>query len=242
MSISAQMLSEERLLIMEIKKSDGNEAETLTERATQLLEHEILHGVLEPGSRLAVLDLSGRYGISSSPIREALSRLVAQDLVEAVGRRGFHVRALSHEDLRDITHVRFAIEREALQLSMRSGGDEWEAAVIASLHRLQRYVERKGADFGSGGDELDSLHYQFHKVLISGSGSRRLSTLAHDLYNQAYRYRKISMTALHEPDEFMAMHHVLAEAALGKKEVLAVELLHDHLYSTLTNIYPNQSM
>ncbi|RMX03520.1 GntR family transcriptional regulator [Corticibacter populi] len=221
------------------KKIDG-EAETLTERATQLLEHEILHGVLEPGTRLAVLDLADRYGISSSPIREALSRLVAQDLVEAIGRRGFHVRALSHEDLRDITHVRFTIEREALQLSMRNGGDEWEAAVVAALHRLQRYVERKGAEFGLGGDELDSLHYQFHKVLISGSGSRRLTVLAHDFYNQAYRYRNINMSGLKEPDAFMQMHHVLAEAALGENEALAVELLHEHLYSTLTNIYPDK--
>ena len=151
------------------------------------------------------------------------------------------MRALSYEDLHDITHVRFTVEREALELSMRKGGDEWEASVVAALHRLQRYVERKGSDFGSGGDELDSLHYQFHKVLISGSGSRRLSNLAHDLYNQAYRYRNINMNDLHEPEAFMHMHHVLAEAALRKNTAHAVELLHDHLYSPLANMYPDQS-
>lgn len=220
---------------------DAAEAETLTERATQLLEHEILQGVLEPGSRLAVLDLSRRYEIGSTPIREALSRLVALNLVEAIGRRGFHVRGLSYEDLRDITHVRFTIEREALELSMRKGGDKWESDLIASLHLLQRYVERKGAEFGQGGDELDTLHYLFHKALIGGSGSPRLIEFARNLYNQAYRYRNVNMSRLEEPAEFFEMHRTLAEAALSRDEQLAVDLLREHLYSTQRNIYPDRA-
>jgi len=222
-------------------KRDGADAETLTERAAQLLEHEILHGVLEPGSRLAVQELSNRYGISSSPVREALLRVVAQDLAQVIDRRGFHVRGLSPEDLIDITRVRVMVEREALQLSMRHGGDEWEAAVVVALHRLQRYVECKGADFGLGDDELDVVHYQFHKVLIGGSGSRRLMELAHDMYKQAHRYRNINMVGLRKPDDFIKMHRTLAEAALRRDETLAVDLMREHLYSTLVNIYPDQA-
>jgi len=222
-------------------KKDGADAETLTERAAQLLEHEILHGVLEPGSRLAVQELSARYGISSSPVREALLRVVAQDLAQVIDRRGFHVRGLSPEDLIDITRVRFMAEREALQLSMRHGGDEWEAALVAALHRLQRYVERQGADFGLGDETLDAVHHQFHAALIGGSGSRRLTELAHDLYKQAHRYRNINMVGLRKPSDFIALHRDLAEAALRRDEILAVDLLRDHLYSTLVNIYPDQA-
>lgn len=224
---------------MALRKQAG-EKETITESATQLLEHEILRGVLQPGSRLAVVDLSNRYEIGVTPIREALSRLVALDLVEAIGRRGFHVKELSFEDLRDNTMVRFTIEREALEISMRKGGDAWESDLIASLHLLQRFVERTGPEFGQGDEELDTLHHNFHRALIGGSGSPRLADFAHNLYNQAYRYRMVNMSRLREPVAFLEMHRTLADAALRRDEKLAVELLCDHLRSTQKNIYPEQ--
>ncbi|RWR10289.1 FCD domain-containing protein [Sinirhodobacter populi] len=229
-------MGEEGLVTNKAAPEEG----TLTEKAAQLLQREILQGVLEPGARLAVIDLSERYGIGATPIREALSRLTSQNLVAAVGRRGFHVRGMNYEDLHDITRVRFLVEQEALRLSMRQGGDEWEGELVASLHRLQLYVERAGSNFGAGGEQFDQLHHQFHAKLIGGSGSPRLTELARDLYNQAYRYRRSNMRRLIDAEDFMQMHRVLAHAALSRDETRALELLHEHLNSTLANVYPDR--
>ena len=79
-------------------------------------------------------------GIGATPLREALSRLAARGLVDAIGMRGFRVKAISYEDLADIVRIRTTIEREALRLSMANGGGEWEAGVVASLHRLRHYA------------------------------------------------------------------------------------------------------
>ena len=213
-------------------------AETLSERTTQLLQNDIISGELEPGVRLAVSDLAARYGVSSSPVREALSRLAARNMVTAVGRRGFRVRKLSFEDLADITHVRILVESEALRMSMLYGGDTWETGVISALYLLRLNVERAGADFGKGGEEFDRLHHSFHAALIAGCGSKRLMEQAEDLYNQAFRYRLTSMRRMADADSFIDMHEVLAKTAIDRDEQRAIALLRDHLNSTLANVYP----
>lgn len=212
--------------------------ETLAERAEQLMQKDIMAGTLKPGTRLAVTELADRYGVSSSPIREALSRLAARNMVAAVGRRGFRVQELSYEDLADITRVRILVELEALRLSMRLGGDGWEANVIGALHRLRLNVQRAGAEFGQGGAEFDALHHAFHAALIGGCGSPRLIDLAHDLYNQAFRYRQINMQGMADPESFIGMHNVLAKAAISRDEERVFALLRNHLNTTLLNVYP----
>lgn len=214
--------------------------ETLAERATQLLQRDILSGMLPPGGRLGVVELSGRYGIGTTPIREALSRLASRDFIMSSGNRGFSVRPLSPDDLRDVTITRLAVEMEALRLAIRRGDDEWEASVVAALHRLQIYVRRKGSSFGAGGEEFDEVHFLFHSCLIAGCGSSRMCDLAASLYHQAYRYRASMMRQIIDSERFLTRHRLLAEAALGRDQAEAASLLRQHLTSTFKAVYPEE--
>lgn len=218
----------------------GSEAvlDTLTDRAATLIQRDILAGTLLPGSRLGVVDLTRRYDIGATPIREALSRLASRDLIIAIGQRGFRVSALSKEDLADITRVRIVLETEALRLSIANGTDSWEAAIIASLHRLKRYVTHHGAGFGEGTEEFDALHKRFHSELIGASGSVRLTQAISDLYDQAYRYRRVMMKGFTDPDRFMASHERLAARVLERVPEPALEELIRHVHSTLRYVYP----
>jgi GntR family transcriptional regulator, carbon starvation induced regulator len=218
----------------------GSEAvlDTLTDRAATLIQRDILAGTLPPGSRLGVVDLTRRYEIGATPIREALSRLASRDLIIAIGQRGFRVTALSREDLADITRIRIVLEAEALRLSIVNGTDAWEAAIIASLHRLKRYVSHHGAAFGEGTEEFDALHKRFHSELIGASGSARLSQAISDLYDQAYRYRRVMMKGFSDPDRFIASHERLAARVLERVLEPALEELTRHIRSTLKYVYP----
>lgn len=162
---------------------------------------------------------------------------MSQGLVVASGRRGFFVRELSREDLLDITHTRVLIEREGIRLSMERGGDEWEASVLARMHRLRLFVERHGDSFGEQGDELDLLHRQFHASLLGGCQSPRIMQLSDNLYSQAYRYRCILMKTWSDPDHYIANHEGLASAVLARDLERASDLLRTHLYSTLRRVY-----
>ncbi|MCR5857948.1 GntR family transcriptional regulator [Mesorhizobium sp. J428] len=212
-------------------------SETLSERASALVEHDILAGVWQPGERLAVQALSERYGIGATPLREGLSRLVSRGLIGAVGQKGFRVAAMSSSDLVDITLVRTTIEVEALRRSIRLGGDDWEATIVATLHRLSRSVERDPETMREGTPEFDRLHKAFHRALLEACGSERLLRLHDDLYYQAYRYRRAMMRRFTVHTDFIEPHRILAEIVLARDEEAAVAELTRHLATTLDVVY-----
>lgn len=211
--------------------------ETLSERAAGLVERDVLTGVWEPGQRLGIQALSGHYGIGPTPLREGLSRLVSRGLILATGQKGFRVAGMSVEDLSDITRVRVVVEKEALRRSIRHGGEDWEAGIVASLHRLRRVIERSSAAAAEGADEFDRLHKAFHRSLLEGCGSDRLLNLHDDLYYQAYRYRRIMMSRFADYTPYLDTHASLAEAALSRDSDRAEAELTLHLHQTLFFVY-----
>ena len=218
-----------------IEKSAGD---TLSGRVAALVEADIVSGALTPGSRLAIADLAAHYGIGATPVREGLSRLVARGLIVAIGQRGFRVSAISHGDLEDITRLRVLIECEALRQSMERGDSAWEGAIVAALHRLHRYAEQNGEGLREGSAEFDALHKGFHTALIAQCGSPRMLAAHSDLYDQAYRYRRIMMRTFEEADDFVDSHRVLADLVIARRGAEALEKLAAHLTSTLALVYP----
>jgi DNA-binding GntR family transcriptional regulator len=90
-----------------------------SERAYDVLRGEILEWSLAPGAPLGEVELSIRLGISRTPVREALARLVNDGLVQPVGGRGLVVTAVERSDVVDIFELRSALERQAAQLAAR---------------------------------------------------------------------------------------------------------------------------
>src|SRR6188508_279616 len=99
------------------------EAVTQTDRAYQSLRAAIVRCDYEPGARLRVDELTQKLAISSSPLREALSRLAGQGLVQVLENRGFRVAPLSIDGVVDLTRVRILIESETLTDAMEHGND-----------------------------------------------------------------------------------------------------------------------
>jgi DNA-binding GntR family transcriptional regulator len=213
-------------------------ADTLSERAANLVEQDIVAGLLAPGSRLGIADLVQRYEIGATPLREGLSRLVSRGLIIGIGQRGFRVADVSRDDLLDITRMRTAVELEALRLAMANGDDAWEGGVIAALHRMRKHIERTGNEFSEGATDFDRLHKAFHTSLLAACASRRLLAAHSDLYDQAYRYRRVMMRSLDDGMKFVAAHQHLADIVLARDLGKAQALLEAHLRSTLDIVYP----
>jgi GntR family transcriptional regulator, carbon starvation induced regulator len=214
-------------------------ADTLSGRAAGIVERDILAGRLPPGSRLAIAELVRHYDIGATPLREGLSRLVSRGLIVAIGQRGFRVARVSREDLLDITRMRVVVEVEALRLAMTGGGDAWEAGILAALHQLRRYIERVGVKFREGAEDFDALHKGFHTALLQACGSARLLAAHSDLYDQAYRYRRVMMRGFDSGEEFVEAHHRLAERVMARDIAAAQAMLAEHLRSTLRFVYPD---
>lgn len=209
---------------------------SLIEVAFQQMKQAIICCDLAPGEKLKVANLSKAYGLSSSPIREALNRLSQEGVVVASENRGFRVAALSVSDFEQITRLRCLLESEALSDAIKNGDDVWEANVIGAFHRLNVAEKKMAGRAVALDNDWTERHKAFHFALFSACPSERLLKLIDSLFDQAERYRRYS--ALHrtairsKPDE----HRKLMDLALQRDAQAAVAFLRSHVQGTLKNV------
>lgn len=212
---------------------------TLAEQAHRRLRRDIISGAIPAGQALRLEYLKDRYGISFSPLREALNRLHSERLVVATPSRGFRVAPFSEEEMWDVIETRIVIDCEALRRSLARGDDGWEARLVASFHALMLATGRQIADAnesaGPHQEQLEERHHDFHRSLIAACGSRWLLDLSDQLYAQTERYRQPSLRDRNYwklERDVAAEHRQLLDAAVARDAGLAAGLLSRHYRET----------
>jgi GntR family carbon starvation induced transcriptional regulator len=208
----------------------------LSERAFQLLRGKILRCEYEPGCKLKMDMLQRDLGLSSSPLREALSRLVVEGIVVSDERRGFSAAPVSLEDLRELTRLRLMFDGEALAESIECGGDQWEANIVAAFHWLSRIEGRHREGPLTLDADWTLRHKDFHMALLAGCSSGKLLRLSSGLFDQSERYRRLSIRHRIEPRHKVAEHAQLMDVVLARKKDEAIRLLRDHIERTAENV------
>lgn len=211
-------------------------ASTLSEQAFQRLRHDVLRGGHAPGTKLKVEALQTQYGYSSSPLREALNRLVQEGLVLADERRGFRVGLVSPEDIGDITRMRLMLDIPALRESLEHGDDAWEARLLACFHHLELIENRLPDGPVVLDDEWSGRHKAFHLALLAACPSARQLAWCESLFDQAERYRYLSARFRQGTRRKSDEHRRLLQAALRRDADTAAALLEDHVRGTERNV------
>lgn len=200
------------------------------------MKTSIIRCELAPGTRLKVESLSKAYGLSSSPIREALNRLAQDGIVQATENRGFWVAPISIDDFKDITRVRVLLELEALSDSIAHGDEEWEVAVLTAFHRLSLAEKRLGSGPVALDDDWSERHRAYHMALLSATPSALLSNMVGSLFDRAERYRRYSARHRTEERHKNSEHEALMKAAIDRDTEKATRLLRKHIEGTLTRV------
>lgn len=209
---------------------------TLAEKAYGALRHDIIRGTFAAGQPLRMADLSARYDMGFSPLREALNRLQAERLVDAVALRGFTVAPLSLAEMEDAIRQRILIESQALRAAIQAGDDDWAKGIVAALYALTLQVGRQDLDPDIW--ELEARHHAFHRSLLAACGSPWLLEFFERLYAATERYRIPILLARRGDDarDIQAEHTALAEATLARDGDLAAALLAGHYQRTAKTI------
>jgi DNA-binding GntR family transcriptional regulator len=211
---------------------------TQTSMAIERLRADIISGRFKPDEKLRVKPLMQHYGFSSSAVREALSRLVTDGLVEAVDQRGYRTTRASREQLIDITETRVTVETVALTRSIEHGDLAWESNIVAAFHRFAGSL-RSPADIPVGDrGTLWVAHDDFHAALISACQSEWLLYFCKLMYQHAERYRFLwQIAAVEEYDltDVLHGHEELMTATITRDTAKACSLLREHLWNT-TNL------
>lgn len=203
---------------------------TLSDTIAEKLRAGIASGSLAPGSRLRLDDLRAAFGVSLSPLREALSRLCAEGYVATAGHRGYSVAPVSPDNLREVTRLRCEFESFALRESIRLGDDQWEGDVIAALYRLNK-LERAGIE-GERLAQWEAAHSVFHRQLISACGLPLLLQFCDTLHGLNDRYRRIFLRATPLDRDVKQEHEALCDATMDRRADEACELLRRHIERT----------
>lgn len=215
------------------------ESPALSRVAYQRLREDILSGTLEPDQPLRLEFLRERYGLSYSPLREALNQLQVERLVSSASKRGFRVAPVSLKEMWDAINTRILIESEALRQSLAHGDDDWEGDLVSSLHALDKCRQRLATNGQPSSEDFETLearHQHFHGTLLGACPSVLLIQMSATLYAQTERYRRPLLSTI-APETVGAMgpddeHRAMMAAALDRDAETAVGLLRRHLTGT----------
>jgi len=201
------------------------------ESASDIAERELFEAIVDgrllPGSPLRLKDLAEQLGTSMMPVREAIGRLAALDLVEIEPRKGARVRDLTLKDLEDTYFTRLHLETLAV----------WEAAqrftAEDSAKASQALVEREAAQAIGDRMAARNAHEKFHFVIYEASGRAWLVRSIIPGWRNSERYRE---GGPHEPAELAARsteHQQLLAALIRGDGEEAVRWMVTHLTTSV---------
>lgn len=152
----------------------------LGDRLIDHLQRRILDGEIQVGSWLRHASLAEEFGISRTPVREALRVLHARGVVTIVPNRGARVNGLSGRDIRELGEVRAALEGLAAELAASRISDEQLAELRAAIDAFAAAVQASVADpIWSASAEArvrwGETNEVFHRLILQASGNRQLA-------------------------------------------------------------------
>lgn len=195
------------------------------------LRRRIVSGAFGPEEKLRVQHLADMFGVTISPIREALNRLTSEGLVQLRDMRGFSVAPVSEEELAEISRTRKWLNERALRESIEHGDEAWAESVLIAFHRLQQQprVERSGVPNRA----WDEAHRCFHVALTAACRSRHLVAYCDQLFVMADRYRYIARSSPRASTKHRdTEHRLIMEASIARRADQAVALLNKHFETT----------
>lgn len=203
-------------------KTTDSPAGSATNQAYRRLRDMIVAGDLKPGEKLKIDGLRKRLDTGASPIREALSLLTSDHLVERIDQRGFRTAEVSAANFREILNLRGMLEDQALRESIANASEEWEEQAVLAHHRMQRAQDEKRDDF-------EVLHKAFHMALLANAQSPILLKFCSQLYDLNIRYRFLAGRALdYQRRDVRAEHADILSAAVARDADTASARLLSH--------------
>jgi len=200
----------------------------LRDRVSQALRSAIISGEMEPGVVYSAPSLAGRFGVSATPVREAMLDLVREGMVTIVPNKGFRVTEVDDASLDQVTQIRQLVEPPVVGRVTPLVPEE----DLPALRRMAQDI----VDEAAAGDLVSytEADRQFHLRLLSYDGNPRLVELVSELRSQTRLLGLTSMLASGELAENAREHLTLVDLVGARDAAGAEALMHAHIARTRT--------
>jgi DNA-binding GntR family transcriptional regulator len=197
----------------------------LYEEVAELLRQRIFSRELAPGSWIDELKLAEEYGISRTPLREALKVLATEGLVTMKVRRGAYVTEVSERDLADVYHLLALLESDAAGV-VATQATEAQLKELQALHReLEKAVARRERFF--------EINEAFHMRLLEIANNRWRDQMVADLRKVMKLNRHNSLLKSGRIEESLAEHRAIMEALAARDADGAAQRMREHFRNGL---------
>jgi DNA-binding GntR family transcriptional regulator len=201
----------------------------LYEEVAELLRQRIFKRELEPGSWIDELRIAEAYGISRTPLREALKVLAAEGLVTMKVRRGAYVTEVSTTDLQDVYHLLSLLESDAAGVvAMRA--TETELTELKTLHKDLEVAAKPGKE---NADQFFSINEHFHMRLLEIANNRWRNQMVADLRKVMKLNRHNSLLKTGRIAESLQEHRALMDALTLRDAALSAQRMREHFTNGL---------
>lgn len=196
---------------------------TIRTRIYEQLRDAICQGEYEPGQRLQEMELVERFGVSRSPIREALRLLVSDGLVDEIPNRGVFVRSYTPQDIKDIFELRVLFEGYAIDMLRTKLTQDNMDELMQILERMEFAFERADVRAYMATDRL--LHHR----IIELCGNSLMLQLYQRIEGQIGRFRQDSVLRPQRFQDSMQEHRDLVRNLIAGNSLMAKEVNLEHL-------------
>src|SRR5215208_4746617 len=197
----------------------------LYQEVAELLRQRIFKRELEPGSWIDEMKLAEEYGISRTPLREALKVLAAEGLVTMKERRGAYVTEVSETDLADVYHLLSLLESDAAVVVAQRATD-------AQLKELQALHKELEAAAGNR-DRFFAINERFHMRLLQIAGNRWRDQMVADLRKVMKLNRHQSLLKSGRIEDSLQEHRAVMEALTKRDAKATVKRMQEHFRNGL---------
>jgi len=201
----------------------------LYEEVAELLRQRIFSRELAPGSWIDELKIAEAYGISRTPLREALKVLAAEGLVTMKVRRGAYVTEVSERDLRDVYHLLGLLESDAAAVVAKNATEEQ----LLELQTLHRQLENAAQPDLANRERFFSINEQFHMLLLDIADNRWRNQMVADLRKVMKLNRHNSLLKSGRIEESLKEHRALMTALLSRDSRLCQQRMLEHFENGL---------
>ncbi|MCX8516990.1 MAG: GntR family transcriptional regulator [Rhodoferax sp.] len=216
-------------LMSENRSSPSLSPRALYVEVAELLRQRIFQRSLEPGSWIDELKIAEEYGISRTPLREALKVLAAEGLVTMKVRRGAYVTEVSSQDLADVYHLLGLLESDAAGVVANKAS----AAELAELQALHAELEEAAQPGLLNADAFFAVNERFHMRLLAIANNRWRDQLVADLRKVMKLNRHNSLLKSGRMDESLQEHRALMAALTGRDAEAAAQRMREHFANGL---------
>ena len=197
----------------------------LYEEVAELLRQRIFKRELEPGSWIDEVKLAQEYGISRTPLREALKVLAAEGLVTMKVRRGAYVTEVSEQDLAEVYHLLSLLESDAAGVVAQKAS-ETQLRELQALHKeLEAAVKNR--------DKFFAVNERFHMRLLEIAGNKWRNQMVADLRKVMKLNRHNSLLKSGRIEESLAEHRAVMEALVARDGAAAMQRMQAHFRNGL---------